>query len=104
MRQHDTARNCYGTRAKRSMDEAIYQTSYELGNHWAMRCATPEQLLRVKEVGDGKVWVTFHREPLKEFTHIVDPNKSGFMGTNEMLSASFIAGFIDGARTIAPSS
>jgi hypothetical protein len=82
------------------MDEAIYQTGYELGGHWAMQYATPEQLLRVKEIADGKDWVAFHREPAKEFTHIVDPNKSGFMGTDENLSASFIAGFIDGARMI----
>jgi len=86
------------------MDEATYQTSYELGNHWAMQCATPEQLLRVKEIGDGKDWVAFHGKPVKEFTHIVDPSRSGFMGTDENLSASFMAGFIDGARTIAPSS
>ena len=82
------------------MDEAIYQTGHDLGNHWAMQYAAPEQLLRVKEIGDGKDWVAFHREPAKEFTHIVDPNKSGFMGPDEKFSASFMAGFIDGARTI----
>lgn len=78
----------------------MYQMGYELGKHWAMRDATADQLLRVKAFGVGKDWVAFHSEPAKEFTHIVAPEKSDFMGTGEIPSTSFVAGFIDGAQTI----
>jgi len=71
-----------------------------LGKYWAMWDATSEQLLRVKEFGDGWEWVALHREPAKEFTGIVDPDKCGFMGVDGKPPASFIAGFIHGAQTI----
>ena len=86
------------------MNEDIYKMGYELGRHWAMRDATPEQLQAVKEFGSGKDWVAFHPEPAKEFTRIIDPNKRDFMGTGEIPSASFVIGFIDGTQTIEPSS
>ena len=76
---------------------------FKLGRHWAMRDATPDQLLRVQKLGDGKDWVAFHREPAKEITGIIDPNRNSFVGTGENPSPSFVAGFIDGAQTIQPS-
>ncbi len=39
------------------MDETIYQAGYEVGKSWAEQDATPEQLLLVHELGDGKTWV-----------------------------------------------
>ncbi len=39
------------------MDEALYQTGYLLGKSWAEQDATPEKLLLVHELGDGKTWV-----------------------------------------------
>ncbi len=86
------------------MDEAIYQTGYEVGKSWAEQDATPEQLLLVHEFGDGKAWVAFHRDSAEEFVHIVDPAVSDFMEVGRLPSASFVAGFIDGARTIESSS
>ncbi len=80
------------------MDEAAYQLGCEFGRHWAVD-ATPEQLLTVRELGDGKEWVTFQHDAALEFTRIIDPSKSGFMGTDEHPSDSFVAGFINGVQT-----
>lgn len=82
----------------------MYQMGSQLGKHWAMRDATADQLRRVKALGVGRDWVAFHSEPAQEFTHIVAPEKSDFMGTGDIPSASFVAGFIDGAQTIEKSS
>ena len=73
---------------------------FALGRHWAMRDATAEQLLRVRAFGAGKDWVAMHTDPAREFTQIIDPDKSDFMGTGANPSASFVAGFIDGAQAI----
>ena len=78
----------------------MYQTGCELGKHWAIRDATTEQLLRVLELGNSWDWVACHDEPAEDFTYIVDPGKSGFMGLDEKPSAAFVAGFIDGAQAI----
>jgi len=86
------------------MDEAIYQTGYQLGKSWAEQDATPEQLLLVHEFGDGGTWVAFQRDSAEEFVRIVDPAVSDFMEPEALPSASFVAGFIDGARTIEPMS
>ena len=86
------------------MDEAIYQTGYEIGKSWAEQDATPQQLLLVHEFGNGKAWVAFHGGPAEEFVRIVDPVVSDFMELGRLPSASFVAGFIDGARVIEPSS
>lgn len=80
------------------MNEAAYQLGCEFGGHWAVD-ATPEQLLTVRELGDGKEWVTFHDNAALEFTRIIDPTKNGFMGTGEHPSDSFVAGFIHGVQT-----
>jgi len=85
------------------MNEAAYQLGCEFGRHWAVD-ATPEQLLTINELGDGKEWVTFQHDAALEFTRIIDPTKDGFMGTGEHPSDSFVAGFILGAQTINRSS
>ncbi len=86
------------------MDETIYQAGYEVGKSWAEQDATPEQLLLVHELGDGKTWVVFQRDSAEEIVRIVDPAVSDFMDSAGLPSASFVAGFIDGAREIEPSS
>lgn len=58
----------------------------------------------VHELGDGKTWVVFQRDPADEFVRIVDPAVIDFMESDALPSASFVAGFIDGAQTIEPSS
>ena len=85
------------------MDEVIYQTGYEVGKSWAEQDATPEQLLLVHEFGDGKAWIAFQRGSAEAFVRIVDPAVSDFMELGRLPSASFVAGFIDGAREIEPS-
>ena len=85
------------------MDETIYQAGYEVGRSWAEEDATSEQLLLVHELGDGKAWVVFQRDSAEEFMRIVDPAVSDFMESDALPSASFVAGFIDGAREIEPS-
>ena len=86
------------------MDETIYQAGYEVGKSWAEQDATPEQLLLVHELGDGKAWVVFQRDSAEEIVRIVDPAVSDFMNSDAPPSASFVAGFIDGARAIEPMS
>ena len=82
------------------MCEETFQIGYALGRHWALRDATPKQLVRVKIIGDGMNWVAVHDEPAIQLTSIIDPDKSGFMGTDETPSAAFVAGFIDGAQSV----
>jgi len=57
----------------------MYEMGYELGRHWALRDATPQQLSSVKDLGDGKKWVATRADPAEEFTRTVDPSKSSFM-------------------------
>lgn len=86
------------------MDEAVYQTGYQLGQSWAEQDATPEQMLLVHEFGDGKIWASMQRDAANEFVRIVDPTVTAFMDLGALPSVSFVAGFIDGARTIEPMS
>ncbi len=85
------------------MDDTIYQTGYDVGKSWAEQDATPEQMSLVHEFGNGKAWVAFHRDSAEAFVRIVDPAVSDFMELGRLPSASFVAGFIDGAQTIEPS-
>ena len=64
------------------MDESIYQMGSQPGKHWAMRDATADQLRRVKALGIDRNWIDFHCQPAQEFTHIVAPEKSDFIGTD----------------------
>ena len=84
------------------MNDPMYQIGYKLGRHWAMRDASPQQRLRVNEFEDGERWVATRRDPAREFTRAVDPEKSDFMGIGDSPSVSFVAGFIDGAKSIDP--
>jgi len=84
------------------LNEALYEMGFKLGVHWSARDATPEQQVRVSQFEDGPGWVAMHEDPAREFTRTVDPQKSDFMGIGEVPSASFVAGFIDGAKSIAP--
>ena len=88
------------TEEEPALDKDMYQIGYALGNQWARRDANPEQLLHVKKLGDGKDWIEDLREPAKELTDVIDPNKSSFVGTGENPSPSFVAGFIDGAQVL----
>ena len=78
----------------------MYDVGYALGKHWAQRDATPELLLRVKGLGDGREWVNQTSDSAREFIWHIDPDQRGFLGTGETPSNSFVAGFIDGARTV----
>ncbi len=84
------------------MDESMYPIGYKFGRHWAKRDATPEQRLRVSDFEVGERWVAAKIDPGREFTRVVDPEKSGFLGIGDSPSASFVAGFIDGAKSINP--
>lgn len=88
----------------RNMDETSYQAGYEAGQRWAEQDATRLQKLLVYEFGDGKTWVDGQRDSVKKFVHIIDPAVIDFMRSREPPSASFVAGFIDGARTVESSS
>lgn len=76
---------------------------YEFGGHWAKQDATPEQLLTVKGLGNGRNWVASQTDPAKEFTRIIGLGEKGFMDTGTTPSPSFVAGVIDGAQMIEPS-
>ncbi len=78
----------------------MYDVGYALGKHWAQRDATPELLMRIKGLGDGKEWVSQTSDSGREFIWHIDPDQRGFLGTGETPSNSFVAGFIDGARTV----
>lgn len=78
----------------------MYQMGFRFGRHWAMRDATLAQLEQVNEFDDGRTWTATKADPAKDFTRIVDPGRSDFMGIGDSPSASFVAGFIDGANSI----
>ena len=82
------------------MDDTIYQTGYEAGKSWAQQDATRLQKLLVHEFGDGETWVACQRDAADEFVRLIDPAVIDFMRSREPPSDSFVAGFIDGARTI----
>ncbi len=82
------------------MNDGMYDVGLALGKHWAVRDASPEQLERVTALDDGKTWVTGQAQPAEAFTKLVDPSKRDFMGIHDIPSASFVAGFIDGAQVV----
>ena len=82
------------------MDTGTYDIGYALGRHWAQRDASPEQLLSVQNIGDGKTWVAKSADPISEFLLLVGPDKSVFLSTSDGPSNSFVAGFIDGTGTV----
>ena len=82
------------------MDTGMYDVGYALGKHWAQRDATPGLLQRIKSLGDGRDWVTNSPDPTREFIWHIDPDRRDFLGTGETPSNSFVAGFIDGTRTV----
>lgn len=82
------------------MNNSMYQVGFELGKHWVRRDATSEQRSRVKGLDDGKHWIATHTDPARDFTRVVDPGKSDFMGMEDIPSPSFVAGFIDGAKSL----
>ena len=82
------------------MDETTYQTGFQAGESWAKQDASRVQMLLIHEFGDGKAWVTHQRYAVEEFVRIIDPSVIDFMRTREPPSDSYLAGFIDGARTI----
>ena len=81
------------------MEKAMYHMGYKLGRHWVSRDATPEQIERVNQFQDGEQWVAYQSDPAREFTRVVDPQKDKFMGIDDLPPASFVAGFIDGAKS-----
>lgn len=87
-----------------AVDKGTYEMGYALGRHWAQRDATLSQLHRVRDLGEGKVWVANRSNPAVEFTRTVDPGKSDFLGTGTNPPESFVAGFVNGARAIEPAS
>ena len=78
----------------------MYKTGYRLGRHWIIRDATPEQLLRISQFEKGEDWVATQTDPARAFTRVVDPAKTDFMGTGDLPPPTFVAGFIDGAKSI----
>ncbi len=78
----------------------MYQMGYKLGRHWIKRDATPEQRLRMNQFEDGVSWVAIQPDPARELTRVLDPEKGDFMGIGEIPPDSFVAGFIDGAKSI----
>lgn len=78
----------------------MYKTGFKLGRHWIIRDATPEQLLRVSQFESGQDWVANQDDPAREFTRVVDPGKDDFMGIGDIPPDNFVAGFIDGAKSI----
>ncbi len=80
------------------MNGGMYDVGFALGQHWAVRDASPEQLQRVSALDDGKTWVVGQAQPAEALTKLVDPSKHDFMGMDDIPSASFVAGFIDGAK------
>lgn len=83
------------------MDTGMYEIGLAMGRHWAQRDATAEERTSVEALGDGKDWVANNENPAKAFFQIIAVDEDAFLGTGEDPSDSFIAGFIDGARTSA---
>jgi len=81
------------------MNDGMYDVGFALGQHWVVRDASPEQLERVSTIDDGNTWVSGQAQPAEALTKLVDPSKRDFMGMDDIPSASFVAGFIDGAKS-----
>ena len=85
--------------------DALNTSEYEIGRvmgvHWARRDASAELLMHFQNLGDGRSWVLRSKDAVSEFLALLETDASSFLGTGELPSNFFIAGFIDGARKIA---
>jgi hypothetical protein len=90
----------HATGEEPTLSEEIYQIGYSLGKHWAWRDASSDQLRQVEKLGDGKDWAAFHRESAMKLRGIVGSDRASFLGGDEDLSPSFLAGFIDGVQAL----
>lgn len=79
----------------------MYVIGYQLGRVWAKREASQDQLVRVGALLDGRTWVNEHDDPVSDLRHLVDPDNSDFLDVEELPVPDFIAGFIDGAKSLA---
>ena len=82
------------------MNSNSYDIGFALGQQWAVRDASAEQLHRVLALSDGKTWIADQAFPAEALTELVDPGRREFMRVGEIPSSSFVAGFIDGAQTV----
>jgi len=82
------------------MNDNAYDIGYVLGQQWAVRDATAEQLDSVSRLGDGNTWVESQAQPADALTELIDPRRQAFMAVDDVPSATFVGGFIDGARAV----
>lgn len=80
----------------------MYHMGFKLGRHWITRDATPEQHSQISQFENGEQWVALRSDPAREFTRAVDPKKGDFLGIGDLPPAAFVAGFIDGAKSVSP--
>lgn len=81
------------------MNSETYDVGNALGRHWAIRDASEDEIRQVGSVADGKTWVADQADAPAAFAALTDPDKTGFMSIGSLPSSSFIAGFIDGAKS-----
>lgn len=78
----------------------MYDVGYRLGRTWAVREATEDQLQKVYGLKDGRAWTLERDDPYGDLRHLIDPENTGFLELDEPPAQSFIAGFIDGSKSL----
>lgn len=78
----------------------MYEVGHKLGRYWAEFDAQEQQRKVIANLESGRAWVASQDEPLAELKRLVDPAGTGFLDMPDVPERSFVAGFIDGAKSI----
>lgn len=78
----------------------MYVVGYKLGRVWAGCEASQAQLEQLKSLEDGRSWVREREDPVSDLRQLVDPADTGFLDLDEPPAPIFVAGFVDGVRSI----
>jgi len=77
----------------------MYEIGLRLGRYWAEYEARPGQKKLLDDVKSGEEWAALHDDPLAELRRLLDPGGTGFLDVPDVPDRSFVAGFIDGAKS-----
>ena len=78
----------------------MYDVGYRLGRQWGRRDALSHQLRKISQIADGRRWVAEADDPVDQLRQLIEAEDSGFLDVGEMPPVEFVAGFIDGVRSL----
>lgn len=81
----------------------MYEIGMKLGRYWGEFEAQQQQKKVLQELQSGKEWAASHDDPLAELRRLLDPAGTGFLDVPDVPDQSFVAGFIDGGRSVGDS-